>query len=37
MWWGLHECEGVEDVVYVIAEVENRVGYDRLGGGNVSR
>lgn len=34
---GLHEGDGVEDVVDVVAEVENGIGYDRLGGGNASR
>lgn len=33
----LHGGDGVEDVVNVVAEVENRIGYDRLGGGNASR
>lgn len=37
MWWGLHEGDGVEDVVNVVAEVENGISYDRLGGGNASR
>lgn len=36
MWRSLHEGDGVEDVVNVVAEVENRIGYDRLGGGNAS-
>ena len=30
----LHERDGLEDVVNVVAEVENRIGYDRLGGGD---
>lgn len=34
---GLHEGDGVEDVVDVVAEVEDGIGYDRLGGGNASR
>lgn len=34
---GLHERDGVKDVVYVVAEVENGIGYDRLGGGDASR
>lgn len=34
---GLHEGHGVEDVVNVVAEVENWISYDRLGGGNASR
>ncbi len=33
---GLHEGDGVEDVVNVVAEVEDRIGYDRLCGGNAS-
>lgn len=35
--WRLHACDGVEDVVDVVAEVENRVGYDCLGGGDAGR
>lgn len=34
MWRRLHERDGVEDVVNVVAEVENRIGYDCLGGGD---
>jgi len=34
MWRSLHQCDGVEDVVNVVAEVENRIGYDCLGGGD---
>lgn len=34
---GLHEGDGVEDVVNVVAEMENGVGYDRLCGGNAGR
>lgn len=34
---GLHEGDGVEDVVNVVAEVKDGISYDRLGGGNASR
>lgn len=34
---GLHEGDGVEDVVNVVAEVKDGVGYDRLGRSNASR
>lgn len=36
MWRSLHEGDGMEDVVNVVAEVENRIGYDRLSRGNAS-
>ncbi len=37
MWWSLHEGDGVEDVVNVVAEMENRVSDDRLCGGDAGR
>lgn len=36
MWRSLHERDSVEDVVNVVAEMENRVGNDCFGGGNAS-
>lgn len=36
MRWSLHEGDGVEDVVNVVAEVEDGISYDRLSGGNAS-
>ena len=33
----LHEGDGVEDVVNVVAEVEDWISYDRLGWGDASR
>ena len=33
----LHEGDGVKDVVNVVAEVEDWISYDRLGGGDASR
>lgn len=36
VWGSLHECDGVEDVVDVVAQMEHWVGYDCLGGSDAS-
>ncbi len=34
VWWSLHLDNGVENIMYVVSEVQDRVGDDSLGGGD---